>query len=129
MARTRAANPAAEEASPAAVGKLFSDTTCTLYSLSFGSEGLASSRAFRSCLSSRKQAVCRAPETSWASPLRKRRFSVKDALQAAEVCVRRSDWERVTEMEELVGRFSFVSRLPQYLICRSELDRRGGRTC
>lgn len=35
--------------------------------------------------------------------------------QAAEVCVRRSDWESVTEREELVGRLSFVSRLPQYL--------------
>jgi hypothetical protein len=41
---------------------------------------------------------------------------VKDALQAAEVWVRRSDWERVTESEELVGRFNLVSRLPQYLI-------------
>lgn len=29
--------------------------------------------------------------------------------------VRRSDWERVTEMEELVGRLSVGSRFPQYL--------------
>ncbi len=35
------------------------------------------------------------------------------------VCVRRSDCERVTEREELVGRFSVALRLPQYLIvCR-----------
>ena len=27
----------------------------------------------------------------------------------------RSDWERVTEREELVGRLSLASRLPQYL--------------
>jgi len=32
------------------------------------------------------------------------------------VSVRRSDWERVTEREELVGRLSLVSRLPQYLV-------------
>lgn len=29
--------------------------------------------------------------------------------------VRRSDWERVTEREELVGRLRVASRLPQYL--------------
>lgn len=29
--------------------------------------------------------------------------------------VRRSDWERVTDMEELVGRLSVGSRFPQYL--------------
>ena len=33
----------------------------------------------------------------------------------AVVCVRRSDWARVTEREELVGRLRVVSRLPQYL--------------
>ena len=30
--------------------------------------------------------------------------------------VRRSDWERVTEREELVGRLSLGSRFPQYFI-------------
>lgn len=35
--------------------------------------------------------------------------------QEAVVWVRRSDWERVTEREELVGRLSEGSRLPQYL--------------
>lgn len=29
--------------------------------------------------------------------------------------MRRSDWERVTERDELVGRLSLASRLPQYL--------------
>ena len=38
-----------------------------------------------------------------------------EAEQAAVVWVRRSFWERVTEIEELVGRFSFGSRFPQYL--------------
>lgn len=36
--------------------------------------------------------------------------------QDAVVWVRRSDWERVTEREELVGRLREGSRLPQYLV-------------
>ena len=40
---------------------------------------------------------------------------VKEGEQEAVVWVRRSSWERVTEREELVGRLSFGSRLPQYL--------------
>lgn len=36
-------------------------------------------------------------------------------LHDAVVCVRRSSWESVTEREELVGKFSFGSRFPQYL--------------
>ena len=35
--------------------------------------------------------------------------------QEAVVCVRRSAWSSVTERDELVGRFSFASRFPQYL--------------
>ena len=35
--------------------------------------------------------------------------------QEAVVWVRRSDWERVTEREEFVGRLRAGSRLPQYL--------------
>ena len=38
-----------------------------------------------------------------------------DFEHEAVVWVLRSDWERVTEREELVGRFSLGSRLPQYL--------------
>lgn len=41
---------------------------------------------------------------------------VKVEEQEAVVWVRRSDWERVTEREELVGRFREGSRLPQYLV-------------
>ena len=37
--------------------------------------------------------------------------------------VRRSDWESVTEREELMGRLSLVSRLPQYLGCFVSLGR------
>lgn len=47
---------------------------------------------------------------------------MKVLLQAAVVWVLRSAWERVTEREELVGRLSFVSRLPQYLF-ENKLDR------
>lgn len=40
------------------------------------------------------------------------------------VWVRRSDWERVTEREELVGRLREGSRLPQYLefFCQMVVD-------
>jgi hypothetical protein len=64
MARTRAAKPAAEDARPAAVGKLFSDTMRRGKEDSLGSEGSTLSRAERSARSSRKQAWVRAPETS-----------------------------------------------------------------
>ena len=37
------------------------------------------------------------------------------AEQEAVVCVRRSDWESVTERDEFVGRLRAGSRLPQYL--------------
>jgi len=47
--------------------------------------------------------------------LRRRESSVKEGEQEAVVWVQRSAWERVTEREELVGRFSLGSRLPQYL--------------
>jgi len=43
------------------------------------------------------------------------------------VRVRRSDCERVTEREELVGRLSLASRLPQYLVCFVSLGRSLGR--
>lgn len=115
MARTRAAKPAAEEASPAAVGKLFSETMSRGKVLSLGRVELALSRAARRLRSSRKHACCLAPETSWDSPFRIRVSVEKVLEQAAVVWVRRSSWERVTEREELVGRLSLVSRLPQYL--------------
>lgn len=116
MARTRAAKPAAEEASPAAVGKLFSETIRRGRVESLGSEESASSSAARRARSSRKQACGRAPVTSCGSELIRRVSEVgKMEEEAAVVWVRRSDCERVTEMEELVGRFNFASRFPQYL--------------
>jgi hypothetical protein len=116
MARTSAANPAAEDASPAAVGKLFSETIFKGKVESFGNESLAASRAARLARSSRKHACVRAPEISETSPLRMRLSpSVYEAEQEAVVRVRRSACERVTERELLVGRLRTGSRLPQYL--------------
>jgi len=116
IARTRAAKPAAEEARPAAVGKLFSETIFRGRVESFGREESEASRAARRERSSRKQAWVRAPVTSWGDEFRRRESEVgKDAEQAAVVCVRRSAWERVTDIEELVGRLSLGSRFPQYL--------------
>ena len=57
---------------------------------------------------------------------------LKAEEQEAVVWVRRSDWESVTEREELVGRLREGSRLPQYLepSCQScsriVVERRGG---
>lgn len=99
------------------MGKLFSDTMRNGRAESFGRvESLASS-AIRRERSSRKQACGRAPLTSWDAPLMSRVSSgPKEAEHAAVVCVRRSAWERVTDTEEFVGRFSFGSRFPQYLV-------------
>jgi len=114
IARTRAANPAAELARPAAVGKLFSETIFRGRVESLGSDGFVDSSFARRDRSSRKQACVRAPETSWGEELRRRESAVKRVEQAAVVWVRRSACESVTEMEEFVGRFSFGSRFPQY---------------
>ena len=115
-ARMRAAKPAAELARPAAVGKLFCETILSGKEASLGREGSEASRAERSARSSRKQAWVRAPETSSGLELRRRESSgPKEEEQAAVVWVRRSAWDSVTEIEELVGRLSFGSRFPQYL--------------
>lgn len=47
MARTRAAKPAADDASPAAVGKLFADTSLSGIVESLGKEELAASSSAR----------------------------------------------------------------------------------
>jgi hypothetical protein len=51
---------------------LFSETSFRFMELSFGRVGSAASREERRARSSRKQACVRAPEMSWASPLRSR---------------------------------------------------------
>lgn len=52
----------------------------------------------------------------WGAELRWRvSGGEKVGEQEAVVWVRRSAWERVTESEELVGRFRGGKRLPQYL--------------
>lgn len=97
------------------MGKLFEETSLRGMVLSLGMVGSASSSLERRSRSSRRQAWVRAPEMSEGSPLRVRVSWSKDSEQDAVVRVRRSDWERVTERDELVGRLSLVSRLPQYL--------------
>lgn len=94
---------------------MFSETIFRGRVDSLGRDESAASRAARLARSSRKQACVRAPEMSEACPLRVRLSPSKDAEHEAVVRVRRSACDRVTEMELLVGRLSFGSRLPQYL--------------
>ena len=116
MARTRAAKPAAEDASPAAVGKLLTETRRKGNVERGGIVGSASSRVTRRLRKAWRQARGRGEEISCRA-LFSRRVSggEKEAEQEAVVWVRRSDWERVIEKEEFVGRFRLGSRFPQYL--------------
>ena len=117
MARTSAAKPAAEDASPAAVGKLLALTNLRGRVDSLGREGSASSSSERRARRDFRQASERGVERDWGA-LFKSKVSgpVKVEEQEAVVWVRRSDCERVTEREELVGRLREGSRLPQYLV-------------
>lgn len=129
IARTSAAKPAALEAKPAAVGKLFSLTIFSFKSASLGRLLSFASTSLRSWRSSRRHACVLAPEMSWSLPLRVRESLVMLELHDAVVCVRRSSCERVTERDELVGRFSLVSRLPQYLRSLSQHGCANGCLC
>jgi len=81
-----------------------------------GREGSAASRAARRERRAVRQATGRAEEISCGWELRRRESAGgKEGEQEAVVWVRRSDWARVTEREELVGRLRAGSRLPQYL--------------
>lgn len=116
MARTRAAKPAADDARPAAVGKLLTETRRRGKGAILGRLGFEDSRAARRERREERQAVGRAEEISWGALLRRRvSGGLKRVEQEAVVWARRSDWERVMEREELVGRFRAGSRLPQYL--------------
>ena len=117
MARTRAANPAAEDARPAAVGKLFALAMRRGRVERVGREGSASSSSERRARRDVRQARERGVERDWGALFRSKVSGPsKVEEQEAVVWVRRSVWERVTEREELVGRLSEGSRLPQYLI-------------
>jgi hypothetical protein len=76
MLRTRAAKPAAEEARPAAVGKLFSETMRRGSWESLGREGLADSRRARWARSALRHACVRAVWMDWGAELRRRESSV-----------------------------------------------------
>ena len=116
-----AAYPAADDASPAAVGKLFADTTRThicaqsawatthLPSASYRSPARA--RVSRSTVSMRLFAV-----RSSSTPLSQSRSRSNVVEAVTVVTVRRSRWLRVRETEELIGTFCLASRFPQYLI-------------
>ena len=49
-------------------------------------------------------------------PLSQSRSEEKDLDAEAVVTARRSHWSRVTETEELMGVFSWILALPQYLM-------------
>lgn len=93
MARIKAAKPAALEARPAAVGKLFSETILRGRVLSLGREGSEDSREARRERSSRRQAWVRAPEMSWSEPLRVRESVVKEGEQLEGELVLGERWE------------------------------------
>ena len=134
---TRAANPEAEDARPAAVGKLFSDTMCSRSSdkgyagiqldaevharetitLS-PAELVCCSKAFRSARISRKQfAILPSPFTSSSSPLSQSLSFWKEASALIVVFDLKWSCERVTDREEFVGKIkSNGSRFPQYLM-------------
>ena len=117
MARTKAAKPAADEARPAAVGKLLRETILRGSEESLGADESDSSTSRRRVRSSAKQACVRAPEMSWSEPLSVRESLEYWLLHEAVVWVRRSSCDNVTDSELLVGRLSLASRLPQYLHC------------
>ena len=116
MARMRAANPAAELARPAAVGKLLLLTRRRWRGESAGRDGSEASRSARRARRERRQASERGVSSDWGVLFRRSESVEKRGEQAAVVWVRRSDCERVTEREELVGRLRLGSRFPQYLV-------------
>ena len=83
----------------------------------FGAEAsLSSITSFLSFFISRMQVSNRPPGLISSSLPFSHRVSLMKEGSAREVVVlRRWSWSRVTESEELVGKMSLVSRLPQYL--------------
>lgn len=110
---TNAANPAAEEAKPAAVGKLFSETMCNFICDNFGESGVSIDA--RKFLKSAKHAWVRGVSSDSNFPLSHNWSFSNDGEAEAVVNVRKSSWDKVTEIDELVGKFNDLSRFPQYL--------------
>ncbi len=117
IARTNAAKPAADEASPAAVGKLFADTSRRVSLESFGRDPSFASTCSRKDRRRFRHACVRFDDSmSSFSPLRMSESGPeKDSEHEAVVCVRRDFCESVTDSDEFVGKFRATSRLPQYL--------------
>jgi len=86
-------------------------------------ESLAS-RSERHPLSSLIQVQRRPPSLTVSSlPFSQRRSPAGNEASARDVVVeRRWSWSSVTESDELVGRMSLVSRLPQYLSCQRDRE-------
>lgn len=131
---TRAAKPAAEDASPAAVGKLFTDDICTAnvesyedFSMSIirqstpvqrtlGIDGFLSSTCRLRLFISRIHVANLPPSLiSSSTPFNHSLSFSKDGSARDVVVDRKWSWSSVTESEEFVGRISFVSLFPQYL--------------
>ena len=121
MARTSAPKPAAEEARPAAVGKLFAVTIRNGQDESLGNESSFASSFARRVRSEDMHACVRGLVTSSGEPLRVS-SSAPEYLGEVEavVCVLRDFWESVTLREEFVGRLSLTTRFPQYLFAWSD---------
>ena len=108
------------------MGKLLVDTMRRGRMERRGSCASLASRLWRIVRSAVRQARGRGVVMSWGSPLRSSESGGWNCGEhAAVVSVQRSAWERVTESEELVGRFKVGSRLPQYLLPSEKVQYKG----
>ncbi|KAH3664099.1 hypothetical protein OGAPHI_004813 [Ogataea philodendri] len=127
IAEISAAKPAAEDARPAAVGKLFSLTMCNFISLNFGSDESAVSSSFLYCLRSFKHCCVLGVSNEWDSPLSQSESFSNDSEHEAVVRVLKSFWDNVTLMEEFVGRLRSLSLFPHKHVPNSHCSVSGTR--
>lgn len=88
---------------------------CSFQAESFGNDGSDDSISDRSFLKSAKQALVLSEVKLSGFPLSQRMSSSYSSEVATEVSVRKSSWDKVTEMDEFVGKLRDLSRFPQYL--------------
>eukprot|EP01139_Manchomonas_bermudensis_P019483 Amastigsp_a676841_52.p3 type:complete len:258 gc:universal Amastigsp_a676841_52:1017-244(-) len=119
-ANASVAYPAADDARPAAVGKLFSLTMRTLYAghaaLGTSTRPEASTLSLARSRTSRSTACVRLLLMSSRSPLSQISSSFRSIDARIDVVVERSSMLRVAESDELSGMMSSSLALPQYLI-------------
>jgi len=111
IAVTSAAYPAAEEASPAAVGKVFMDETWTKEAFRVG-EGRVESRRQLARQALKRLLV----ETSSSKPFSHSLLDLKDGSMERVVTDRKVFWERVTLTLLLMGVFNSRDAFPQYFM-------------